>query len=251
MLKKLAFLGFAISMVLLAQEEERNFRLLAHVTDSNGPFQTLLIFENITDERQTLQVVPYNASGDQLPIPWEALEPGEIKTLLSNEYLGSRADSHFFVGSRNDASEGIRVTLAYSLRNGQGSPVYVPEQDTAATRWRFFSGDGVRVFDGFSIINLGPEATLLTVRQLATNGQIIEEILLTDILPVFGKRLLVLGEGATASFDRSISNIFEIEASQPIVVLGLQGDLPNSQYLWRNTLYPQDPQQFGLNYHTR
>lgn len=155
------------------------------------------------------------------------------------------------MGSRNAASEGIRVTLAYSLRNGEGSPVYVPEQDTAATRWRLFSGDGERVFDGFAIVNLGPEATFLTIRQLDKLGQVIEEILLTDILPVFGKRLLVLGEGTTAAFDRSISNIFEIEASQRIVVLGLQGDLVNSQYLWRNTVYPQDPQQFGLDYQTK
>lgn len=49
MVNKLMFLGLVVSVVILAQEEKRNFRILPHVTDANGPFQTLLILENITE----------------------------------------------------------------------------------------------------------------------------------------------------------------------------------------------------------
>ncbi len=208
-------------------------RFLPHITDINSDFQTWIIIENIGSEPSTFQVKVYAKDGSPLPPPLGGLQPGEVQILEQIKILGSDDTSHFLIGSENFPSTNFRFSIAYGLKSGEGSPVYIPEMTIVAQVWRLFAGNWPKVFDSIAVVNFGEQAATIKVVHRALDGSVIKEVVITEDAAPLSKTVYIIG-GTNSVFDRSMSPVFDIESDQNIGVLALQGDLPDSQYLWLN-----------------
>lgn len=208
-------------------------RFLPHITDINSDFQTWLIVENIGSEPSTFQVQVYAKDGSLLPSPLGGLQPGEVQILEQIKILGSDDTSHFLIGSDNFPSTNFRFSIAYGLKSGEGSPAYIPEMTDVAQAWRLFAGNWPKVYDSIAVVNFGEQAATITVVHRALDGSVIKEVVITQDAAPLSKTVYVIG-GTNSVFDLSMSPVFDIESDQNIGVIALQGDLPDSQYLWLN-----------------
>jgi len=218
-------------------------RFIPHITDLNGDFQTWIILENISTEFDTFQLSVYTKEGYPRPPVLGSLQPGEIQIYEQLDLLGNEPDvgsSHFLIGSENHPATNIKFSVAYGLKSGEGSPAYAPEMNDVAPLWRLFAGNWPEVYDAIAVVNFGEEAATIKVVHRALDRTMIKEFVMAENALPLSKTLYVIG-GMNSIFDRTKSPIFEIESNQNIGVSALQGDLPDSQYLWVNLATPQEP----------
>ncbi len=213
-------------------------RYIPHVTDVNSDFQTWVILENTGAELASYELNIFTSTGSPQPFVLGSIAPGEIQIWEHADILGSEHASHFTIGSESHPATNIKFSIAYGLKNGEGSRAYIHESSTAAFSWRLFAGNWANVYDAISVVNLGEHPSTIKVRQRALDGSTIKEVVIADNVLPLSKTLYIIG-GAGSVFDGSLSPVFEIEADQPVGVIALQGDLPGSRYLWQNPTIAQ------------
>ena len=209
-------------------------RIIPHLTDWESDYRTWIILENLSNERVGFALRSFDMSGKELPSRLDSLDPNETQ-IWDQGFTGTEFTSHFLIGNDEYPSDSIRVTIAYGRQDETGTSAYFGETTTQATRWRLFSGNWNVAFDAIAAVNLGNETGSITIRQMGLDGSVIKEHVINEQVSPMEKVLYVIGGSGDSIFDPNASNIFEIEATQPISLIALQGD-QQSTLLWTNTV---------------
>lgn len=234
----LLLIVFGLIETLTAQD-----RYFPHITSNTSEFTTEIILENKTEEMSVYRIVPYTQEGMALPAVLGSVEPGETQKWNWLDLLGSPGAASFVIsetwelGDENFSSEHTTFTVVYRLADDAGSPVHIPVNLELSTSWRLFSGNWDLVYDGIAVVNYGNAPTNITITNLDESGQVLTEKVIREGLAPNEKLLVVLGPG-NIDFPDQGSNIFEISGDQPLGVIGIQGNLNQSLFLWSSQVTP-------------
>ena len=113
-------------------------------------------------------------------------------------------------------------------------PVHVRAKDQEEKRWLLYADDASLTYDGLAIVNLGDEETVIRIKQLDGQGDLVDEKVLDEVLGPKAKATVVLDQ----LFAWVENGSFEIEADAPLSVLALRGDF-DSSYVWENRAVAQ------------
>lgn len=222
---------FALSWALSATAQDR---YIPHITQLDSDFQSWIIIENIGTEAEAYRWDCYEADGTYQPFVLGQLEPGETQTLVALDWLSNQVTSHVTIGTEDYPSPNIRLTVAYGRKDGTGSRVHIPQMTTKAKAWRLYTGTWPTVYDAIAVVNFGDSPAEIKVIQKANDGSTIKEVTVAEGAAPLSKTKYVIG-GNASEFDGSASSIFEVQSDQPIGLIALQGNLPDSTIMWVNT----------------
>ena len=220
----MAFLG----SLLLVSPGWAQKRMIAHVTSPTGGFTSKLILANLTEASRSYNLQGFNREGTQIATSEGVLDPFETLT-GDSDTLFSQQVSHVEITQ----AEGVHVTVEYQRdREGTG-PAQVHESDRQAALWRIFPGNDEVTWDGIAVVNTGMEIVEITATQLDTSGNVIGgPRTVAQNLGSFVKVLYLFGN----DFENVGQSVFEIEATGPIALTALRGNLA-SDYLWENKAF--------------
>lgn len=227
--------GFAMMIWFLASVSAwAQMRMVPHVTGETGGFRTTIILENTTGRSQTFLLRPYDLVGQTLETITGTLANQETRFLSVAGLTGSPM-SHFVI----DASSNVRVSVAYRVAQGPGTPVQVNETQVSAQRWRLFPGDWDVVFDGLAVVNVGTRETDVEIRQCDLFGSVLQRVTVISALEPMAKGLYVLGAPAGSEFSSRLDTYFEVLTSQPVMLTALRGTPPDAEvnFLWQANAY--------------
>lgn len=229
--RRCLFFLFGLTSALLINAQDR---FVPHVTTQDSDFQTWIILENLGTEAEGIQMTAYAEDGSRYPFSLQGVEPGETQTHVVANNILHEFVSHFTIGSDAYPSTNIRLTFVYGLKDGNGSRVHVPQMTTTAKAWRFYTGNWPTVYDAVAVVNFGDASAEIKVIQRASDGSVIKEVVIAESAPSMSKTRYVIG-GNSSEFDGSASSIFEVRSNQPLGLIALQGNLPDSTIMWINT----------------
>ncbi len=219
-----------------AETVSSRFRMIPHITRSDGGFGVKLIQANATSQAQTGFTLLFAENGAGPSWVYEQVPTGATlsRPLTSLNPIGPEPLPAFLIFA--DDSKLAMAAEYQASREGVG-PAHLRETAEQARVWRIYPGNATVTWDGMALVNTGLAATDVTVRLVDYQGRVLAEELLISELPPLNKRLAVL---SGLFGDQEAQAFYEIIATQPLAVTALRGNLA-SDYLWENRAVPVLP----------
>ncbi len=219
-----------------AETLSSQFRMIPHITRSDGGFGVKLIQANATSQAQTGFTLLFAENGAGHPWVYEEIPSGATlsRPLTAFNPVGPEPLPAFLIFA--DDSRLAMAAEYQASREGVG-PAHLRETAEQAQVWRIYPGNAAVTWDGIALVNTGLDGTDVVARLVDYQGQVLAEELLIGDLPPLNKRLAVLsglfGEQEAQAY-------YEIIATQPLALTALRGNLA-SDYLWENRATPVFP----------
>ncbi|MCB1052560.1 MAG: hypothetical protein KDC71_18305 [Acidobacteria bacterium] len=211
-------------------------RIVPHVTDANGSFDTFITLQNTSQEIQNVVLHGFAADGTPIGDVAIAVPANETPTYEAHGLFQSAELSHFTI----TADAKLVVIAGYRVKIGRGSTAHLLEQNQQTYTYQLMKGDWHEVFDGLAMVNTGTKTAIIDFYQFNKYGTPINQIQLDYILAPMAKKLYVIGGPAGSFFNVKPDDYFEIRASQPMAVIALRGTVAGEPVglLWSNPLIP-------------
>lgn len=200
-------------------------RLIPHLTNPSGGFESEVILVNASPSPQTYHLDGYDSDGVLQATASGVLAP--FQTISGSDVaLFGTLLSHI------EIVEGAQITVSVrfrSSRDGTG-PAHVHESSYQSNSWRIYPGNGLVTWDGLALVNTGNQSGSITVTQISASGEMVagpKEVV--SGIPVMGKRLYLFA----TDFTPDDQTVFHIQSNVPLAVLALRGNL-GSDYIWEN-----------------
>ena len=196
-----------------------------HLTRPGGGFESTLILSNPTEGNSTYTLSGLDASGNSTQHITGTLLPGQTVFLDAEAALGTET-TH---GTLNQGASAL-LYVAYLRTQAGSGPAHVPLKAQSSRLWLLYPDASPQTWDGLALVNPSQLAARVQFWELALNGSVISgPTEISNLLPARGKQLFVLPANSSDA-----TSHFEIEASEPVILLALRGNLA-SEFLWENT----------------
>lgn len=210
------FLWIALS--LMAQTQ-----YIPHVTRAGGGFETSFWLINTIQVEASCEMKAYSASGALLTTVSRTIAGRSTQKLSATELFGAEDVAWVEVNSAS-----VRVTAVYQAVGDNKVPAHVSQTDELAVRWRIYTGNPDKAWDGVVLVNPTDLPNSFIYNGYAEDGSSLGSISPFAPLMAKSKDLHVI----TDSFPNAA--YFEIETQFPTAVTALRGDLDSSDRLWVN-----------------
>ena len=200
-------------------------RVMAHVTSATGGFKTKIIVSNPSDSEQFYAMHGYDEAGHIVKTAQGGMPPGQTETSDIVQWFGGQV-SHFEITGASD----LLVSLQYQKDRENAGFAQVQASGRTNRNWRIYPGTPSITWDGLAVVNRGDEPSGVLANQIDQNGSLVKgPITIAGQLPPNGKALYLFA----TDFEFEAGSAFEINASQPLALIALRGNLA-SDFLWEN-----------------
>jgi len=194
-------------------------RLITHVTDPQGQFETRLILVNHAALPTSYRLDAIGLEGQTVAVARGALAAQVTRIVGLDELFGLSSIAYLRVSS----DEGFSVLARYRRKSG-GAPVEVAESRELSRRWQFYTSNGDTVTDGMALVNPGSQPADLALRVFDASGEMVSS-----------SDLGVLAEGfkGLQLFDIAPPGAYAVlESTQPLSVMALRFQQSDPAVFW-------------------